>query len=217
MDSEEVGGQICLTFNPTKLPIITDNLPPPSTANFPIGTHNGKSMYGMKCPRNVPQTGTSCGGWLPKGSTAGKCQYATDGPTCECDRTTNCWNCGDEDFTGCIINIDQGLNAATSPTTESPVESPTRTEYIKLMDPKGRHESCPEPLSSPDTRLFTGSTCIDVTIRCLYLDTYDGSSVSTKYIDCKCGSDLKFYCTDADDMLYDNYIGGSGLSLEPSF
>jgi len=66
MDSEEIGGQICLTFNPTKLP---PDLPPPSppsaggVVKYPIGTHDGQSVYDMKCPRDAPQSGTSCGGW----------------------------------------------------------------------------------------------------------------------------------------------------------
>merc|ERR1712232_599789 len=47
--------------------IVEENNPTPTGPTYPIGKHDGNSVYGMACPKNVPQSGTMCGGWLPTG------------------------------------------------------------------------------------------------------------------------------------------------------
>jgi hypothetical protein len=109
-------------------------------------------------------------------------------------------------FVGLIIEIDAPLSSLTKP----PIDVPTRTEYVKLTDPTGRHDSCPPPMTP--SILNTGMKCDDVTIRCLYLDTYNEGETATKYIDCRCGPDMKLSCADADPSHYVTK-GGSGNIL----
>jgi len=177
----------------------------------PIATATAVTSTAMNCPRNQPQSGDPCGGWLLAGSNYGSCFFGRIPIACNCDnragwvedRKNIYWICDGDglspmakveeatiDITANVNSIQDSAEAAAAAAAITPTAAGTINVPRPIND-----VAC--PIVTP----VDGNPCVRLK-RCGY---WDHPVTPTKLIDCRCDTFDQFVCRDADQALYGFY------------